>query len=181
MKKLCFVAALVSAVAFAQEQQAPEPPCGGPGSCEQGKPCKFGRKGPRKGQRQCGPEQCGQEQCGPQQGPKRGPGFMGQMGGPWVLGFFSDPEKLSKAGVTDAAVCEKIAAKAAELKAKGDFTYEGSDSEYGLYIESVNGLKADYNVDKAYWAIYVNGEYGQLGADTQPVNDGDSFKLAYEK
>ena len=68
-----------------------------------------------------------------------------------------------------------------ELKAKGDFTYEGTDGEYGLYIDSVNGLKADYNVDKAYWAIYVNGEYGQLGADTQPVNDGDSFKLAYEK
>ena len=65
-----------------------------------------------------------------------------------------------------------------ELKAKGDFTYEGTDGEYGLYIDSVNALKADYNVDKAYWAIYVNGEYGQLGADTQPVNDGDSFKLA---
>jgi len=120
MKKLCFVAALVSAVAFAQEQQAPEPPCGGPGSCEQGKPCKFGRKGPRKGQWQCAPGQCGQEQCGPQQGPMRGPGFMGQMEGPWVLRFFSDPEKLEKAGVTDAAVREKIAAKAAELKAKGD-------------------------------------------------------------
>ena len=115
MKKLCFVAALVSAVAFAQEQQAPEPPCGGKGACEQGRPYKFGRKGPRKG-----PEQCGQQQCGPQQGPKRGPGLMGQMGGPWVLGFFSDAEKLAKAGVTDAAVCEKIAAKAAELKAKGD-------------------------------------------------------------
>ena len=32
----------------------------------------------------------------------------------------SDAEKLAKAGVTDAAVCEKIAGKAAELKAKGD-------------------------------------------------------------
>lgn len=116
MKKLCFVAALVSAVAFAQEQQAPEPPCGGKGACEQGRPYKFGRKGPRKG-----PEQCGQQQCGPEQGPKRGgPGFMGPMEGPWVLRMFADPEKLEKAGITDAAVREKLVATVTELKAKGD-------------------------------------------------------------
>ena len=120
MKKLCFVAALVSAVAFAQEQQAPEPPCGGNGACEQGRPCKFGRRGPRKGQEQCGPQQCGPQQCGQEQGPKRGPGFMGPMEGPWVLKMFADPEKLEKAGVTDAAVREKLVATVTELKTKGE-------------------------------------------------------------
>ena len=59
-------------------------------------------------------------------------------------------------------------------------TVEGDSSEYGLYITTVNGLTADYSVDSSYWAIYVNGNYGSYGADSQPVADGDSFTLAYE-
>ena len=68
-----------------------------------------------------------------------------------------------------------------ELKEKGDFTYEGSESEYGLYITSINGLEANYDTDHAYWAIYVNGEYGMFGADQQPVTDKDTYSFVYEK
>lgn len=67
-----------------------------------------------------------------------------------------------------------------ELTAGGDFSYAGDDSDYGLYITTINGVTADYNADGAYWSIYVNEEYGQFGADAQPVNDGDSFKFVYE-
>ena len=67
-----------------------------------------------------------------------------------------------------------------ELKETTDFTYEGTTSEFGLYITSINGTEANYDDDGAYWAIYVNGEYGQYGADQQPVNDGDTFRFAYE-
>jgi len=68
-----------------------------------------------------------------------------------------------------------------ELAAKDStFTFEGSDGDYGFFIEAVNGITADFETDKAYWAIYVNDEYGQYGADQQPVNDGDVFRLAYE-
>lgn len=55
----------------------------------------------------------------------------------------------------------------------------GTESEYGLSIMSVNGLVADFNVDSSYWSIMVNGEYGMLGADSQPVTDGDVFQLVY--
>lgn len=55
----------------------------------------------------------------------------------------------------------------------------GEEGEYGFYIESVNGEKADYDADGAYWAIYVNGEYGMYGVDSQPVADGDSYALVY--
>ena len=68
-----------------------------------------------------------------------------------------------------------------ELKAKTDFTYDGADSEFGLYITAINGLEADYEKDNAYWAIYVNGEYGLYGADQQPVTDGDTYRFAFEK
>lgn len=59
-------------------------------------------------------------------------------------------------------------------------TVEGEVGEYGFTIFTVNGLTADFNTSSAYWAIYVNGEYGMYGADSQPVGDGDVFTLAYE-
>ena len=34
---------------------------------------------------------------------------------------------------------------------------EGEESEYGLYIKVVNGITADYDKDKSYWAFYVDG------------------------
>ena len=46
-------------------------------------------------------------------------------------------------------------------------------------IITVNGERAEYNADGAYWALYVNGEYGNYGADKQPVNDGDLFGIVY--
>ncbi len=59
-------------------------------------------------------------------------------------------------------------------------TYSGTDSEYGMMVEVVNGEKAVYAEDNAYWAFYVNGEYGQYGIDSQPVEDGDKFSIVYE-
>ena len=67
-----------------------------------------------------------------------------------------------------------------ELVADGDFSYEGTEADYGLFIESINGVTANFDADGAYWAIYVNGEYGQYGADSQPISDNDEFKFVYE-
>lgn len=78
---------------------------------------------------------------------------------------------------TDAAFLSDLMTQLADT---GTFSYEASSSSYGLYIETVNGTTADYAADGAYWAIYVNGEYGQYAADAQPVQDGDSFELKYE-
>lgn len=58
-------------------------------------------------------------------------------------------------------------------------TFEGDETEYGLTISTVNGERADYTIDGAYWGFYVNGEYCNYGIDTQPVIDGDAFKIEY--
>lgn len=58
-------------------------------------------------------------------------------------------------------------------------TYDGTESEYGIMISTINGEVADYNVDGAYWSFYVNGEYCNYGIDTQPVMDGDAFVIEY--
>ena len=52
-------------------------------------------------------------------------------------------------------------------------------SEYGLMINTVNGVTADYNADGSYWAFFVNGEYCNYGVDSQPVNDGETYTIAY--
>ena len=58
---------------------------------------------------------------------------------------------------------------------------EGDESEYGLYIKYVNGIRADYDKDGAYWALSKDGEYLMSGVDTTPVADGDHFELTYSK
>ena len=59
------------------------------------------------------------------------------------------------------------------------FTFAGDETQYGLTIHTVNGEKADFNTDSAYWSILVNGEYGQNGAEYQPVADGDIYSFVY--
>ncbi|MEZ3426619.1 MAG: DUF4430 domain-containing protein [Lachnospiraceae bacterium] len=64
-------------------------------------------------------------------------------------------------------------------EAKG-LEFSGTESEYGLMVETVNGVTPDYNVDGAYWSFYVNGAYCNYGIDSQPVEDGDAFVIKYE-
>lgn len=57
--------------------------------------------------------------------------------------------------------------------------FSGSESaEFGLTLETVNGEGTDFN-NGSYWGIFVNGEYGMYGVDSQPVYDGDAFQLVY--
>lgn len=58
-------------------------------------------------------------------------------------------------------------------------SFEGTESEYGMMVETVNGTTADYAADGAYWAFYVNGEYCNYGIDSQPVVDGEVYTIEY--
>ena len=51
----------------------------------------------------------------------------------------------------------------------------GEDSQYGLYVKTVNGITLDYDTDGKYWAFYVNGEYGMTGVDTTEIVAGDIY------
>lgn len=58
-------------------------------------------------------------------------------------------------------------------------SFSGTESEYGLMIDTVNGVRADYTLDGAYWSFMVNGAYSNYGIDTQPVTDGDVYQIVY--
>lgn len=52
----------------------------------------------------------------------------------------------------------------------------GDESQYGLYIKTVNGIVADYDADASYWAITKNGE-STLGAAATLIADGECYEL----
>ena len=58
---------------------------------------------------------------------------------------------------------------------------QGEDSEYGLYVKTVNGITADFDKDQTFWAFYVDGVSSQTGVDMTAVNDGSTYKLTVEK
>lgn len=74
---------------------------------------------------------------------------------------------------TDAEYLEQAMEEAEGL----DFEYE--DGPYGATVHTVNGEKADYNTDGAYWGFNVNGDYCNYGISEQPVEDGDAFQIVY--
>ena len=58
---------------------------------------------------------------------------------------------------------------------------EGEESQYGLFIKKVNGIEADFDVDKTYWAFYINDEYAMSGVDTTDIVENDTYSLRKEK
>ena len=57
----------------------------------------------------------------------------------------------------------------------------GDEGEFGLYVKTVNGITADYDVDQTYWAFYVNGEYAMSGVDATEIEDGMTYAFKVEK
>ena len=58
---------------------------------------------------------------------------------------------------------------------------EGTVEEYGLYITTVDGEVADWNVDQSYWALSKDGEYLMTGASDTPIANGEHYELTYTK
>ena len=56
---------------------------------------------------------------------------------------------------------------------------EGDNEAYGLYVKKVNGIRADYDSDKAYWAFFKDGSPLEAGVDSTQINSGDSFEIRY--
>ena len=57
----------------------------------------------------------------------------------------------------------------------------GEDSEYGLYVTSVNGMAADWDNDQTYWAFYIDGEYAMTGVDATEVTEGATYSFVLTK
>ncbi len=56
----------------------------------------------------------------------------------------------------------------------------GEDSDYGLYVTTVNGITLDWDTDGMYWAFYIDGEYAMTGVDSTDIVAGTTYTLKAE-
>ncbi len=58
---------------------------------------------------------------------------------------------------------------------------EGTEGAYGLYVNKVNGIYAEYEVTGTYWAFYTDGAYAQAGIDQTEITEGTAYSLKVEE
>lgn len=56
----------------------------------------------------------------------------------------------------------------------------GEDSQYGLYITTVDGEYHKFEDDGKYWALYVGDEMASTGASSLEISEGATYKLKAE-
>lgn len=62
------------------------------------------------------------------------------------------------------------------LEEKGLISSEGADQ--GMF-HTVDGEKADWNVNQSYWAFYIGEDYAMTGIYDTDITDGAAYKLVY--
>lgn len=110
----------------------------------------------------------------------------------------TDDYVVIEAGTTGGSLEDALKA----LSDAGELTYDGSESEYGYYLTSVNGREADASANE-YWAIYTtlgvydgveysNPEYGtynymltpcssaSYGVSGLPMVEGELYVIVLE-
>ncbi len=56
----------------------------------------------------------------------------------------------------------------------------GENGPYGLYIKEVDGEQAS-DADQTFWSISQDGQSLMVGADKQPIADGEHYELVLTK
>lgn len=57
----------------------------------------------------------------------------------------------------------------------------GEEGPYGLYVKTVNGMLADYDVNQTYWSFSKMNESMLKGVDGTEFSDGDHYLLSCVK
>jgi len=58
---------------------------------------------------------------------------------------------------------------------------EAHEGSFGLFIDAVNGIAADWDNDQTYWAFYINGEYAVTGIGETEITAGATYNLTLTK
>ena len=57
----------------------------------------------------------------------------------------------------------------------------GDNSDYGLYVKTVDGETLDYNEDGMYWSFYVGDGYALKGVDSTEIESGVEYSFRAAK
>lgn len=55
----------------------------------------------------------------------------------------------------------------------------GNEDQYGFVVITVDGERAQWDTDNAYWCLQVNGQAATTGISAIPVEDGQNYQLVY--
>ena len=67
-------------------------------------------------------------------------------------------------------------------KAKlGDALFECGLINDPSFFDTWNGMKADWEADKAYWAFYIDGVMASVGVDSVEIHGGERYGFVYTK
>lgn len=58
---------------------------------------------------------------------------------------------------------------------------DGEEGPFGLYVKKVNGIIADYDEDRYYWAFYIDDEASMTGVDSTEIEEGVVYRLERTK
>lgn len=58
---------------------------------------------------------------------------------------------------------------------------EAHEGSFGLFIDAVNGITADWDKDQTYWAFYINGEYATTGIGETAITADAIYNLTLTK
>ena len=56
---------------------------------------------------------------------------------------------------------------------------EGAVSDFGMMVSYVNGIRADFVEDGAWWAFYIDGEMAMVGVDSTDIETGVTYAFIY--
>ena len=57
----------------------------------------------------------------------------------------------------------------------------GEEGQFGIYVDAVNGIVADYKADQSYWEFSKDGQRLNTGVDFAEIKNGEMFEAAYIK
>ena len=63
----------------------------------------------------------------------------------------------------------------------GEALYEHGLINDPSFFDTLNGMKADWDKDSAYWAFYTGTEMINYGVNDEKIEDGEHFRLVYTK
>lgn len=63
----------------------------------------------------------------------------------------------------------------------GKALYDAKIINDASFFDTCNGIKADWNADKAYWAFYVGDEYASVGVGETQISGGEQYRFVYTK
>ena len=63
----------------------------------------------------------------------------------------------------------------------GEAMYEHGLVNDATFFDTLNGIKADWNKDQAYWGFYQGEEFMMVGINDTEIIGGESYRFVYSK